>query len=101
MNYETIADTSQKKKTRIERNPTTFFIYYWAALRPTLDHYRWDSATHPMLITAFIQVSRVSVKGPKVKEGLVTKLGLSNSCLNPLGRSLRIKGLKMARLIIA
>ena len=30
-----------------------FFNCYLAAPRPTLGHYRGDSLTHPMLITAF------------------------------------------------
>ena len=30
-----------------------FFICYLASPRPTLGHYRGDSVTHPMLITAF------------------------------------------------
>ena len=30
----------------------SFFNCYWAAPQPTLGHYRGDSLTHPILITA-------------------------------------------------
>ena len=46
-----------------------FFNYYLAAPRPTLGHYRGDSFTHPMLITAFY------IFGPKVTGSLVARLG--------------------------
>ena len=37
-----------------------FFIYYLAALCPTLGHYRGHSITQPILITTFIQGSLTS-----------------------------------------
>ena len=46
-----------------------FFNCYLAAPRPTLGHYRGDSLTHPMLITAFY------IFDPKVTGSLVTRLG--------------------------
>ena len=46
-----------------------FFNCYLAVPRPTLGHYRGDSLTHPMLITAFYMFD------PKVTESLVTRLG--------------------------
>ena len=50
--------------------PYIFFNCYLAAPRPTLGHYRGDSLTHPMLITAFFYIF-----GPKVTGSLVTGLG--------------------------
>ena len=49
---------------------TKFFIYYQAVPRPTLNHYRGNSFTHSMLITA-----RLSIVDPKVTGSLVTSLG--------------------------
>ena len=46
-----------------------FFNYYLAAPRPTSGHYRGDSLTDPMLITAFY------IFDPKVTGSLVVKLG--------------------------
>ena len=46
-----------------------FFNCYLAAPWPTLGHYRGDSLTHPMLITAFY------IFNPKVTGSLVTRLG--------------------------
>ena len=46
-----------------------FFNCYLAAPRPTLGHYRGDSLTHPMLITAFY------IFDPRVTGSLVTRLG--------------------------
>ena len=45
-------------KTRIDMYSKFFFFfnYYLAAPRPTSGHYRGDSLTHPMLITAFVHV---------------------------------------------
>ena len=47
-----------------------FFNCYLAAPRPTLGHYRGDSLTHPMLITAFFYIFDLKVTG-----SLVTRLG--------------------------
>ena len=50
-----------------------FFFFlncYLAAPRPTLGHYRGDSLTHPMLITAFFYIFDTKVTG-----SLVTRLG--------------------------
>ena len=47
-----------------------FFNCYLAVPRPTLDHYRGDSLTHPMLIAAFY------IFGPGVNGSLVAELGL-------------------------
>ena len=46
-----------------------FFNCYLAAPRPTLSHYRGDSLTHPMLITAFY------IFEPKVTGSLATRFG--------------------------
>ena len=46
-----------------------FFNCYLAAPRPNLGHYRGDSLTHPMLITAFYNFD------PKVTGSLVARLG--------------------------
>ena len=46
-----------------------FFHYYLANPGPTLGHYRGDSLTHPMLITAFY------IFDPKVTGSLVPRLG--------------------------
>ena len=54
-----------------------FFNCYLAAPRPTLGHYRGDSLTHPMLITAFY------IFDPRVTGSLVARLGpvsLLNLC---------------------
>ena len=53
------------------------FNCYLAAPRPTLGHYRGDSLTHPMLITAFY------IFDPRVTGSLVARLGpvsLLNLC---------------------
>ena len=59
------------------KNPQTskyIYIYifncYLASPRPTLGHYRGDSLTRPMLITAFFYIF-----DPKVTGSLVTGLG--------------------------
>ena len=49
--------------------PYFFFNCYLAAPRPTLGHYRGDSLTHPMLITAFFYIF------DPVTGSLVTRLG--------------------------
>ena len=52
--------------TRKEKETTDHC--YLAAPRPTLGHYRGESLTHPMLITAFY------IFDPKVTGSLVTRL---------------------------
>ena len=47
-----------------------FFNCYLAAPRPTSGHYRGDSLTHPMLITAFFCIFDLKVTG-----SLVVRLG--------------------------
>ena len=47
-----------------------FFNCYLTAPRPTLGHYRGDSLTHPMLITAFFYIF-----DPKVTGSLVARVG--------------------------
>ena len=49
----------------------TFFIFCFAALRPTVGHYQRDSLTYPILITAFSQFS-----ASKVTRSLVMRLGI-------------------------
>ena len=50
-------DLSPTRKIFIERpDRVIFFNFYLASPRPTLSHYRGDSLTHPMLVTAFLQL---------------------------------------------
>ena len=46
-----------------------FFNYYLAAPRPTSGHYRGDSLTHPMLITAFVHVRPEGHREPRSEVG--------------------------------
>ena len=46
-----------------------FFNYYLAAPRPTSGHYRGDSLTHPMLITAFVHVQPEGHREPRSEVG--------------------------------
>ena len=55
-----------------------FFNYYLAAPRPTSGHYRGDSLTHPMLITAFVHVRPEGHREPR-SEGWVPKPGRAPS----------------------
>ena len=61
--YKKIANASYQQERRI-KEMLLFFIYSLAAPWPTWGHYWRDSVTHPMLITAFIQVStQMSLEG--------------------------------------
>ena len=55
-----------------------FFNYYLAAPRPTSGHYRGDSLTHPMLITAFVHVRPGGHREPRTYIALF--LPDSNNC---------------------
>ena len=46
-----------------------FFNYYLAAPRPTSGHYRGDSLTHPMLLTAFVHVRPEGHREPRSEVG--------------------------------
>ena len=62
------------------------YIYincYLAAPRPTLDHYRGDSLTHPMLITLRFPFSTRGSLGAS-QRGWVPKPGRTDSCYNAL-----------------
>ena len=56
MKYIIVADTSYKKRTKIERYPIIFLISYLAVPQATLDYHRGDRVTDQMFITGFIQV---------------------------------------------
>ena len=57
------------KQIKKEHYIIYIFNCYLAAPRPTLGHYRGDSLTHLMLITAFY------IFDPKVTRSLVARLG--------------------------
>ena len=46
-----------------------FFNCYLAAPRPTSGHYRGDSLTHPMLITAFLHIRPEGHREPRSEVG--------------------------------
>ena len=46
-----------------------FFNCYLAAPRPTLGHYRGDSLTHPILITAFLHIRPEGHREPRSEVG--------------------------------
>ena len=46
-----------------------FFNCYLAAPRPTSGHYRGDSLTHPMLITAFLPIRPEGHREPRSEVG--------------------------------
>ena len=49
-----------------------FFNCYLAAPRPTLDHYRGGSLTHPMLITAFLPIRPEGHREPHNEVGCLS-----------------------------
>ena len=78
-----------------------FFNCYLAAPRPTLGHYRGDSLTHPMLITAFLHFRPEGHREPRSKVGSLSPaehlVGFEPGIfrfllqhLNPLGHSPQI-----------
>ena len=72
--------TGFRKNLSIQRYLINFFFnYYLAAPRPTSGHYRGDSLTHPMLITAFY------IFDPKVTGSLVAK-NMLEKWKNTLGK---------------
>ena len=77
-----------------------YFNWYLAAPRPTLGHYRRDSLTRPMLITAFLHFQPEGQWEPRDEVGSLSPaerlvgfvpgtFRLLLQCLNPLGYSPR------------
>ena len=75
-----------------------FFNFYLAVPRPTLGHYREDSLTHPMLITAFLHFRPEGHLEPRSEVGSLSPaerlvgfepgaLRFSLQRLNPIGHS--------------
>ena len=66
--------TTTLNHQNIKNHPERIYIFYFfncylAAPRPTSGHYRGDSLTHPMLITAFLHIRPEGHREPRSEVG--------------------------------